>query len=334
MTKRRTNKQRRAGRQALTLRVTTPRIVWFGLLDWLGRGCKLLALAAALGGLVWAAALGLRRAFLENDDFRLREIALTPNRALDERRLVELTGIDLAGNLFAVEIDRVQRTLEALPELVSARVERQLPGTLHVRVAERQPIAWIESPAHGIAGRDPQAGLLIDAGRIVFPCVERMRPHAEPLPVVVLADPGLARPEAGRPLASAELERCLRLLDKALPSARQGGWTVARVAQANAWSLSLTTGDGVEAVFGLGDHDRQLADFAAVLAHTVARGQRLATINLIPERNIPATLHGEAPPRAIPVEEDYLPPLPPEGPLEAAPPAGTAADPLQPLRRG
>jgi hypothetical protein len=319
MFKRKTSRPRRADRQVLALRVTTPRIVWFRLRDLAWCGLKWsfgLALAAAA---VWGAAHGLRRAFLENEDFRLQAIDLNPNRVLDERALVEWAGIDLKGSLFAVDIDRVERVLEARPELVDARVERKLPGTLVVRVHERVPLAWLECPAHGLTGRDPAAGMLLDPNRVLFPCVPGMRAQSGRLPVLALQDPATPRPVAGRPIASPELERCLRLLRKALPVAEAGGWTIDRMTQANAWSLRLTTGDGVEAVFGLGDHERQLADLGAVLAHAAARGQQLATVNLIPERNLPVTLGGP-PQRAIPVEGDFLPPLPPEGPV-ARPPA-------------
>lgn len=326
MFKRKTSRSRHAHRQLLALRVTTPRIVWFRLRDLAWRGLKLLTVAALFGGAVWGATLGLRRAFLENEDFRLRSIDLNDNRAMDERRLVECTGINLKGSLFAVDLDAVEQRLEALPELVEARVERQLPGTLVVRVRERVPLAWIECPARGINGRDPARGLLLDPNRVPFPCVARMRSQAATLPVIALQDPATGEPVPGRPLDSPELERCLRLLRKATPAAAAAGWTVDRVCQTTPWSLGLRTGQGVDAVFGLGDHERQLADLGAALAHAEARGQVLATINLIPERNLPVTLRGEPVPRAIPVDEDYLPPLPPENPATAPPAAPGRAD--------
>lgn len=330
MIQRKTSRTRRSGRQVLQLRVTTPRIMWFGLRDLLLRGLKWLLVGGLAGCAAWGAMIGLRHAFLENEDFRLRAIDLNPNRAMDERRLVELTGIDLKGSLFAVDIGKMERTLEALPELVEARVERKLPGTLVVRVRERVPVAWLDCAAHGLRGRDAGGGMLIDPGRVVFPCVERMREQAEVLPVIVLGDPATPRPAAGEPLASAELERCFRLLRAAVPAAKAGGWSVARVAQANRWSMRLTTGDQVEAVFGLGDHERQLEDLGLVLAHAGGRGQRIASVNLIPERNIPVSLFEPAPPRAIPVDGDFLPPLPPEDQPAAEPPA--AAPPVPPTR--
>jgi hypothetical protein len=53
-----------------------------------------------------------------------------------------------------------------------------------------------------------------------------------------------------------------------------------------------------------------MADLKAALGHARAKGQQIASIELIPERNLPVVLHGDATPRAILVDEP-----------EAAPPA-------------
>lgn len=320
MFKRKTSRVRRATGKRLELRVTSMRIRWLQALGALGKLTKVLLVISLLGAGAWGAAIGIRRAFLENEDFRLRSIDLNVNRALDERRLVEIGKIDLDGSVFAVDVDGLRDKLAALPELAGAKVERQLPGTLVVRVRERVPVAWLECQAHGKRGRDPEHGVLIDSNRAVFSCPAGMRTEASGLPVIVLQRQETPAPAAGQVCVSPELDRCLRLLRKAQPAAAAGGWTVDRVEQANDWSLVVHTGDGVVATFGLGDHERQLRDFSAALAHAETRGYRMATINLIPNRNIPVTITQggatrevpvEDAPKAIPVEEDSAKPLPP-----------------------
>ena len=92
----------------------------------------------------------------------------------------------------------------------------------------------------------------------------------------------------------------------------------------------MRAADGLRARFGLSDHERQFGDLLCARRHALERGYKLATIDLIPERNIPVTLaEPPPPPRAIPVEDpDAAPPpraVPVAEPLEAAAP-GPPAD--------
>jgi hypothetical protein len=68
--------------------------------------------------------------------------------------------------------------------------------------------------------------------------------------------------------------------------------------------LLLVTREGTSAIFGLGDHDRQIRSLRAAMDHSSQKGYAIDTINLIPKHNIPITLRNEAPaPKAQPVAE-------------------------------
>jgi cell division protein FtsQ len=50
-------------------------------------------------------------------------------------------------NLFKIDIARVQHDLGALPWIARIDIEKELPGTLRIRIAERQPVALVQHDA-------------------------------------------------------------------------------------------------------------------------------------------------------------------------------------------
>jgi hypothetical protein len=301
MSKRHTTRVRHDKRsQVLNVRVLTPRTVWFGIRRFLAQSAKALCLLALLGGLGYGAWTGLRHVFMENDDFRLQAIDLKPNSALDERRLVEIAGIDLNSSLFKLDINRIEGKLMALPELTGAKVERHLPGTLQVTVSVRTPVAWVARAPIPETAAVPPTQMLADSQGIAYPCPRLQRESARSLPVIIL-NPTSPEPVPGKMIEAPEFHRCLRLINDALKTDPDATSWIASVGQPNAWSLLLVTRDNMRATFGLGDHPRQLADLISARDHADGQGYRIDSINLIPERNIPVTITQTAPPRAIPV---------------------------------
>jgi hypothetical protein len=300
-------------RQVIELQahVMSPRIAWFGLMRYLRKFAKLAFVLALIGGAVWGVRLGIRRGLLENKEFRLQAIELTPNPAIDERDLVRIAGIDINGSLFECDVVEIESRLQNRPELSSAKVRREFPGTLIVEVTARVPHAWIASPAHGIAARDPQQGLLVDRAGVAFTCPRGLYLTASALPVLHLG-PGGEAPAAGTKVVHPEFDRLMSLYQVAcreLPGAQD--W-IDSLRQNRKWSLAIVSRDGTEASFGLGDHPRQMANFRAALDHARAKDQQIATIELIPERNLPVLLRGDDVPRAILIDEPEAVPAPPD----------------------
>lgn len=302
---RKTSKPRkRAHSNVLEVRVMSPRIAWFGFLKCLGKLGKFGVILAILGIAGWGIWRGVQHAFYENPDFRLQVIDLNKNNAIDEFALVQTADIDLAANLFDLDIDQITERLKKVPALSSVRVERHLPGTLAVRVVARTPRAWIACPEEGIpAGRKP-GGLLVDDDGHAFPCTAFQFETAERLPIVILPKEEGRPITAGEKVSQLELDRCFRLLSAACENDAEAIHWIESIRQANSWSLVLVTRDGVTATFGLGDHDRQIANFSAAVDHASRENYAIDTINLIPRENVPVTVrNASAPPRALPVPE-------------------------------
>jgi hypothetical protein len=302
--KRRTSKvhPRRQVRQLLA-NVMSPKIFWHDVRQSLAAVLGVVLATAVVGALGWGVWRGIEFSLFENDDFRLQRIVLQENPAVDEIRLLEVTGIDIDGSLFRCDPDQIRSRLEALPEITSARVVREFPGDLKVDLTVRKPYVWIACEAAGVAPRDPRRGLLVDRGGLLFSCPPGLVEECAGLPVLHLRDDngGIV---AGRTLDHPDYRRALRLLHVAeseLPEAR--GW-IESIELHKRWGCRLHTRDGIVATFGHDELERQMHDLLAAVEHARQKGDELATISLVGNRNLPVTFRSTAPRRVIVVPDD------------------------------
>lgn len=305
----RTSKTRRHRHHVKVLKaeVMSPRIAWFNFLHYLralGKFCLIL-------GILLAAGYGIRSAvehtFHRNPDFQLKAINLNPNDALDEAGLVEALRIDLAANIFDFDVDAMEEKLMERHEISFARVERKLPGTLDFHITTRKPAAWIACPADGFPATRDVGSLLVDHDGFAYRCTPGQAEAAHDLPILALSGNSDHPVRAGGVVSHPQYERTLRLLAAVVSECPEELPMVDSISQASPWALNLVTRGGTVATFGLGDHARQLGYLRDALDHARRQGYDIETINLIPKRNVPITVGADAaPPRAIPVDPDYL----------------------------
>lgn len=259
-------------------------------------------------GFLLAAAYGIREAiehtFHRNPDFRLKAIKLNPNDVLDEGGLVTFLQLDLSANIFDFDIEQLERQLLQMPVISSAKVERNLPGTLNFSITTRKPMAWIACPEQGIPAERKANSLLVDHNGFPYPCPPGQAESSQDLPIIVLS-PDTDHPiQPGKTLDHPQYKHCVNLLKAVVAHYPGELQQVDTISQVNKWSLSLKTRSGTAATFGLDDHDRQLDYMARAFDHSSKEGYRIETINLIPRRNVPITVSRDStPPRAIPVPE-------------------------------
>jgi len=286
----------------LQVNVLSPRIIWFGVLKSFRKLTRAALVLALIGGAAWAGHEVFQQGLVKNKEFRLQVVELTPNPALDERRLIKIAGIDINGSLFECDADEIEASIRALPEVAVASVRREFPGTLVIGVIARKPFAWVASASQGIPARDPDTGLVVDRNGIAFQCPPALLDTATRLPVIQIGEGGEAM-AAGKRVTHPEFDRLKRLYKVAceeIPGAEE--W-VYSLRQSREWSLEMLSRDGTVASFGLGDHERQMKDLKAALDHARDKDQQIASIELIPERNIPVVLRGGGVPRAILVDD-------------------------------
>lgn len=152
-------------------------VVWLGLSD-----AAALALADAERRLAEAA---VERA--ADVGVRLRQVTVEGRERTRTKDILGALDLAQGAPLLAFDPAAARERLESLPWVKEARVERRLPGTVHIRLVERTPIALWQQPG------DRDAFVMVDADGALID--DDIRPFVH-LPVI--AGPGA--PEAASDL--------------------------------------------------------------------------------------------------------------------------------------
>ena len=238
--------------------------------------------------------MGLQKVFIENPDFQLKNIEMS-DAMMSAKDLVGLTGVDPGKSIFSADLPEVEKIIGERPSIVSIKVSRHLPDTLQVDLVERTPVAWIECRRLGIIGKDPMTGVMVDEEGFCFPCETWWESVAEHLPVIVVEEAEGDDFVLGKRLRHREVERGLALVQRSAHHLAGSNWSLPVIGVRNDFSLVAATNEGAVVTFGMYEHDRQLVDLLAILRHAEGSKRQVATVNLIPERNIPVIFQGDAP---------------------------------------
>ncbi len=172
-------------------------------------------------------------------------------------------------NLFAVELRALHGYLMKTPEVRSVDIQRQLPGTLTIRINERQAIARLMNP--------PQ---VLDREGHVF----RFNSTMEKLPLIIgCSVPGM--PASGRITDQPVLDALTMLELCARPR-----WSTVRpqsIDVAHPEYLELRLAGGERIWLGRSRLEERLDKLAAILKTQAERGQPITFLDLTVDRNIP-----------------------------------------------
>lgn len=127
-------------------------------------------LVAGAGGTLWLArsslaaaaeaALGARLAAAGKDlGFAVANVSVEGREREPRQAILDALGVARGTSILAVDLPAAKARLEALPWVRSAEIERLLPDTIFVRIAERRPLA--------IWQRQGKLVLVADDGKII-----------------------------------------------------------------------------------------------------------------------------------------------------------------------
>jgi len=157
--------------------------VSFGVIGALAGGCMWAWQSGRLGSVVPFAGDGVM-GLTADLGFRVGEV-LVEGRGVSKRtELLEALAVSRGDPILGVDLVQARNSLEALPWVAAASVERRLPDTLYVRIAERRPLAlWQHNQKFMVIDR--RGKVLTDEGVGRF----------SNLPVVVGAEAAAHAPE-------------------------------------------------------------------------------------------------------------------------------------------
>ncbi|MDR2782163.1 MAG: FtsQ-type POTRA domain-containing protein [Holosporaceae bacterium] len=81
----------------------------------------------------------------KNSDFCIKKVEFDGNERVSDVLLLKTSGLKYKSNIFSHSVQDVKDKLESITWIKSATVQRKLPDTIYVRVAERTPIAILQS---------------------------------------------------------------------------------------------------------------------------------------------------------------------------------------------
>jgi cell division septal protein FtsQ len=227
----------------------------------------------------------------ENPEFAIRRVDVQTDGVISPDQLRRWSGVKTGDNLMALDLVTVKRNLELVSTVGSVSVERVLPGTLRIRVAERQPVAQVDVPRAGAASGIQVTVFQIDAdGCVMQPldprlCVIPLAQIRDQLPVI--AGLNVYQLHPGQRVESPQVTAALQLIGTFNRSVMTGLVNLRRIDVSSPGVVVATTEQGGEITFGLDNLDQQLRRWREIYDLGQRMNRAIAAVNLAVSNNVP-----------------------------------------------
>lgn len=258
------------------------------------KGLTWLLGAATMMTLGWVGSEWLLRRFLfENPTFAIRNIDVRTDGSIARGHLSRWTGLDHGDNLFAVDLERVERDLKLNSFIQDVAVDRVLPGTLWLRVSEREPVAqfmiWKETAS--TEGLHPVTFYLDESGTCIVPSdfpapEEERRQRFGDMPS--FKGVNIKEASIGKPIASPPVRAALELVRIFGESSLDGVDELREIDVSDARVLKVTTRRNSLVTLGFDRLPEQLHRWRVVHDYAVNSGFAIRTLDLSVSNNVPA----------------------------------------------
>src|SRR5688572_15831058 len=233
----------------------------------------------------------LSRLVYENPAFAIHQIDAQTDGVLSLEQIRRWAGVKLQDNLLALDLARVRRDLEAIPNIRTAAIERALPHTLRIRISEREAIAQFAFPQPRATNLWDKGVYLLSAdGFVMLPLEPHHKAVANTMPEAFPSLIGLPANDLrpGRRVESAQTLAALKLLDVFNRSSMVGLVELKQIGLSIPNVLNVTTAQHSDVVFGLNDLEGQLRRWRAVHEYGQRAGKYVAWMDLSVANNVPA----------------------------------------------
>lgn len=233
----------------------------------------------------------LDRLVYENAAFAIRQVEMSTDGEISIEQLRRWSGVKRGENLFALNLARVQRNLELVPNIQSVAVERLLPRGLRIRVTERKAVAQVNLPR-----LRPQGGLgvqvwLLDAeGMVMLPLnpAQRQMPLQDMNPKLPLLT-GVAPTELrlGSRVESPRVLAALQMVDAFSRSEMAGLVKLQRVDVTEPGVLVAMTSDAADVTLRPRDFEPQFLRWREIHRESVRLHKVILSLDLAVKNNVP-----------------------------------------------
>ena len=266
-------------------------------LRWLRSLSALVVAVAGIIAVCWqGGAFARNQLVYENESFSVRQLDYRTDGIISIGQLQKWAGVRAGDNLLRLDLLRIKRDIELAPRVKAASVERFLPDTLQVRVAERVPMAQVwawQRDGAGVTDYDCVRLQLDETGHVMSPIDGRsvVAPEKQAewsLPVVSGIDlKKLKSLTPGRPAGLPKLRAVLGLIGEFRRSPLAGVVDLRVIDLSQPRILRVTTGDGGQVDLSTERLARQLNRWARIRAHGQKFGLAIETVDLSVTNNVP-----------------------------------------------
>ncbi len=232
----------------------------------------------------------LKDAVYENPAFAIRRVEVRTDGVLAPAVIRRWAMVRPGQNLLALDLMRVKRDLEMYSPIAGVSVERVLPGTLRIFVAERQPVAQAITlqPLRG-GGFNALTHDFDETGVVMQPLDPAWRLTPAPanalLPTLTGVPPKDLNP--GHQAESPQVLAALRLLTELDRSPMAGLVELQNINVASPEILEATTSQGARITFSLDQFQVQLRRWRAIYDHGQEQGKAIASLDLSISNHLP-----------------------------------------------
>ena len=227
----------------------------------------------------------------ENSAFAIQHVEVKTDGVIDPEQLRRWSRVKLGDNLIALDLAAVKRNLELVPTIDSVSVERVLPRTLKISVAERDPVAQVNLPRAGAAGGITVEVFQLDAdGWVMQPldprsCVIPLAQVSSRLPVI--SGLNVYQLQVGRRIELPQVQAALVLIGAFGHSSMAGLVDLRRIDVSSPGIVVVTTDQGGEITFGLDRLEQQLRRWREIYDWGQRMNKSVSTLNLAVSNNVP-----------------------------------------------
>ncbi len=221
-----------------------------------------------------------------NQDFPLANLSIHTTGSLENSKIATVGGVKTGMDLLSIDLGAVKENLESLPEVLSARVDRELPDKLSITVTERVPVAWLSCPPQGVRPLSIERGFLIDENANVFRCME-LRDEIQSLPVIEVRR--MPKPKEGEVVKSEDISLAIQVIRESDVNLETLGFQISEVRVRSEWAMECIYQRGLKTTLSRFQIKRGIEDLTEIILGLGEKSHELATVNLAVARNIPVT---------------------------------------------